>query len=215
MNKAGFPVALLPAVLAGLLMTTQDAFAGCKSEKVKVSINEHGIWLKPDGGAKCLPVVDPAAVNVSFPIELKTPGSYALRDGQVHVRQALAKEVEGAVIDCSDNLEFEESEYTNTGEDDIMVTVIGTDASFGEYICYEIVVDDIGVLDPRAEVDDQFALQGEYLAAELADLIGAFELLIESGLGDPLTGVSLGDFIEANYGMTEEEARRLIQEFQK
>ncbi len=214
MKKARFLVAMLLPVLAGVLMTTQDALAACKSEKVKLSVNEYGLWLKPDGGAKCLPVADPAAVSVSFPIELKTPGSYALRDGQVHVRQALAKEIDGAAIDCSDNLEFEETEYTNTGEDDIIVTVVGTDSAFGEYICYEIVVDDIGMLDPRAEVDDQFTLRGD-LAVELADLIGAFELLIESGLGDPLTGVSLGDFIEANYGMTEEEARRLIGESQE
>ncbi len=200
-------------LLVGLLTALQDADAACKKEKVKLTVNEHGLWLKPDGG-KCMPVADPADFSFTFAIELKTPGAYSLRDGQVHVRQAVAKEVNGVPVDCSSDLEFEESEYTNTGEDDIEVTVVGEGSAIGDSICYEIVVDDIGILDPRATVEDQVSMMGN-LAAELKALLGAFDVLVNSGLGDSLTGVSVDEFLQDNYDMTEDEARALIREFGK
>lgn len=211
MKNARFLAAVMLPVLAGTLLTTQEADAACKVEQVNVRINEHGIWMKPDGGPKCLFVSDLSDVNVSFTIKLKTPGAYALRDGQVHIRQAIEKEENGTAIGCSSDLEFEESEYTNVGENDIEVTVIGEDISEGEFICYEIVVDDIGMLDPRAEVEDQDALRG-HLGAELAELYGAFNLLNESSLGDSLTGQSFDDFVESNYDISAEEAQELIDD---
>jgi len=214
MKKAKFLVAVVLPVLAGMLITTEDVHAACKAEKVKVQITPHGINMTPDDGPKCLFVNDLANVDVSFPIDLKTPGSYELRDGQVHVRRVAIKEAHGASIGCSSNLEFEQSVYTNVGEDDIVVRVLGEDIAEDEFICYEIVVDDIGMLDPRAEVEDQDALLG-HIGGELAELIDAYNLLVGSGLGSSLTSVSLGDFIESNYGMTEAEAYQLIDDYRE
>lgn len=216
MKKEKLPVILLLPVLAGLLMTTQVSYAACSNETVRVKINPHGIWVKPDGGPKCMNVPDPAAVNFEFPIKLNTPG-YSLRDGQVHVRQAAMKEVGGVGIGCSDNLEFEEPEYTNTGEDDIVVTVVtadGKSSSIGDFICYDIIVDDVGTIDPRAEVEDLTIFRLN-LAKEIGELRAAYNLLVNSGLGDSLTGVSLEGFIEESYGLTEEETHQLIKEYRE
>jgi deoxyribodipyrimidine photo-lyase len=61
-------------------------------------------------------------------------------------------------------------------------------------LCYEIVVEDIGTIDPRARVQETFAINGNY-AAELAQLIGAYDVLVDSNMGDALSGQSLDAFI--------------------
>ena len=217
MKKVRLPVILLLPVLAGLLMTTQVSYAACSNETVRVKINPHGIWVKPDGGPKCHECARSRCCKcLEFPIKLITPG-YSLRDGQVHVRQAAMKEVGGVGIGCSDNLEFEEPEYTNTGEDDIVVTVVtadGKSSSIGDFICYDIVVDDVGTIDPRAEVEDLTIFRLN-LAKEIGELRAAYNLLVNSGLGDSLTGVSLEGFIEESYGLTEEETHQLIKEYRE
>jgi hypothetical protein len=202
---------LLLAVIAGPMLLSENASAQqCSSEKVNVKIHKHSIMVKPDGAPKCLYSPNLTNVDVEFPIRLRTPGSYALRDGQVHVRQVEVKEVDGSEIECGTDLQFFEDEYTNTGETDIVVRVVGTDVPEDATLCYEIVVEDIGTIDPRARVKESFALNGNY-QAELARLIGAYDILVDSNMGDSLSGQSLDDFIQDNYDMTEAEARELIQ----
>lgn len=209
MKNVIFPVVSALLLMTGALLPTGDAYAACHTGKVHLTINRHGLWVKPDGEPKCLGVADPSDVEVQFSIKLNTPGTYELRDGQVHVRQAIAKEEDGVSLPCSTDLSFEDNEYTNTGEDDIVVTVLGEDVSIGDVICYEIVVDDIGMLDPRAEVDDQDAVRG-FQTFDIRELINAFDILADSGLTYSLMDVDLGEFIASNYGITEEEANNMI-----
>ena len=147
-----------------------------------------------------VPVADPADFRYKLLIRLQPQGGYTLRDGQVHVRQVSVKEANGAPLECSDELEFEQAEYTNTGDDNIVVIVVGEGSALGEMICYEIIVDDVGMLDPRAEVDDQFSMMGN-LNRERQALAEAYNHLLSTGLGDSLLGVSLDDFIMDGYDM--------------
>ncbi len=180
----------------------------CKAEAVKLKVHRHGLRLTPDGGPKCLDVSDLASVNATFSIGLNAP-QFDLEDGQVHVRRVTEKFFEGEELECGTELDFAQPEYTNVGENDIEVTVVGTNVSVGATICYEIIVDDIGSLDPRARVE-----QAPNLGAfnqELADLIAAFDLLVQSALGEALSSISLDDFLQEHFGVTEADARGRIE----
>ena len=146
-------------------------------------------------------------------IGLKTPGPYQLRDGQVHVRQVPIMVVDGVEMPCGEELEFAEDEYTNVGQIDIVVDVVGADIPEDDVICYEIVVDDIGTLDPRARVEQGNALQVNY--AELSAIIGAYDVLAESALGDALPSGTLDAYTQENYGMTEARARAEVRRYRE
>ena len=208
MNHRSHQLFVLALISFALLLATGESRAACKNESVKLKVNEHGLWLKPDGLPKCLYVDDLAAVDVTFAIDLSTPGSYSLANGQVIVRNAPIKIKNGVEVECSSDLSLD-GDFTNTGEQDILVRVIGTDIDPGAIVCYEIVVEEIGMIDPRAEIIDQGALRTN-LAAELTDLIAAYDLITQSGLGDALLGTSLDDFLEDSYGLSEADARQMV-----
>ncbi len=214
MKNTSLPIPVLIAVLFGTMLFSGTSEAQqCKSEKVTLKINEHALWLKPDGLPKCLFVSDFADVNVTFSIGLKTQGPYQLRDGQVHVRQVPIKVVGNVELPCGEELEFAAAEYTNVGENDIIVNVVGTNVPEGDVICYEIVVDDVGTIDPRARVEQGIAMQVNF--AELSAIINAHDVLAESALGDTVPSGALDAYTQESYGMTEAQAREAVQKYRE
>ncbi|MEO0579713.1 MAG: hypothetical protein AAFZ58_13585, partial [Pseudomonadota bacterium] len=143
---------------------------------------------------------------------LKSPGPYELRSGQVHVRNAVAKEIDGVAINCGQELELED-EYTNVDEDPILITVVGTNVPADDVVCFEIVVDDIGMLDPRARVVDEDALRG-ILDDRIRELVEAYDLLAESDLGVALLTDTLDSFLIENFDITEAKARLRLNALQ-
>lgn len=192
-------------LMSGITLAPEPAFGNCDSEGMKLKIWKRGLKLTPANGPKCLYVADLKDVDTQFTIKLR-PRRVTLENGDVTLTQ-----VSNKTSGCGSNLTLG-GHLSNSGNNDMVVTVKGNDVEDNETVCFEIDVKDIGMLDPRARVREQ-SLSSKNIALELNELLGAHDILIDSDLGAALAGVSLDEFLRDAFDMNEIEARNFIQKY--
>lgn len=210
----------LVLTLVTLLLTSvfvlapESANANCKREAFRLKVFDQGLKITAGGNPTCLSVLDAKNVDTSFKIRLETPqSSFKLTSGQVHVVRVENK------ADCGSNLVIV-GNPSNVDENDMIVSVKGInspDLSIdNEIICFDVIVDGVGTIDPRARVvEENGLLQNQNIANEMDELIGAYETLELSDFGTMLIERSLDEMLIDGFDMSEAEARGLIREHAK
>lgn len=197
--------------LTGLVVPEEaGAQRRCSSDKdFKLRIRDYSLRLSPENRLKCLAVQDYNDFEKTFRIELIPKGEYELRMDSVHVREVDTKFDGADAVECSDNLSFKDPEYSNNDRINyVEVTIVGEDAEKGDAICFDIEVDGVGTLDPRAQVTDEDALLGNRVL-EIRELFDVYEFLLQEELAEPGPEKAFDEYFMDRYEITEDDARNL------
>lgn len=198
-------------VVLPLLLLTDRSFA-CNSSKVNLHLSSSKIHIS--NGLRCVEADDPSAINETMTIKLPSVGNYELQNAQVVVTttdtssnddvEFPVKSSDDASLACDPGIEFS---GTNVGNNDMSVSITGEVTTTGVG-CYDIVIKGLGRLDPRAKIVERNIARG--LKAELTDFFEAVDILQNSAYGPIFDILTLEEFFQSAYGISEEEARQIV-----
>lgn len=212
-NKTACSLATLLA--AALSLGTTQAFAACPAniKKLGIKIHENKLVVTPRKPFNIKPNLfqNGKATIYADVIGLGSNPAYVVKQGQVHVQQRLVKNVNGVDTLCGTSLHFTEPEFTNDPDIDCVTIEIEGDPTDGNEICFDVIVDGIGVMDPRARVTDENALLGS--RAEIQAAIDSIDELRNAEGGPREPNPIYDDYLDDLFGITEAEARAFLEEY--
>lgn len=208
-------ITLAALILTLPLLLCAEASLACGKANVILHLSSSKIHIT--NGLKCIEVADPSApINATMTINLPSAANYPLENGQVNVTTTVpsssdeefpVKSSDDDDLACDPGIEFD---GTNTGNSDMDVAITGEVTTTGVG-CYDVVIGGLGRLDPRAKIVDQNAAIG--IGAELAEVFGSIEVLKNTNYGPMFDILTLEEFFQSAYGISEEEARRLANNY--
>lgn len=213
MNLHTTLAALLLMLPATFMPAEAFACAGGNND-VKLHLSPSRIQVVPPN--RCLYVADEnGPVNMTMNIEVKTHQGIEVAANQVVVSTTAVdlgadfpvKQTESVDDACDPGIQFN---GTYIGGKYIIVEVTGQKTTTGVG-CYDIEIKGLGTLDPRAKIVRQNLSMSP--GQTFAQLLDAIEVL-ENTAYSPLFDIKpIDDFFQAEYGISENEARRLAAQY--
>ena len=211
-------------IAATLLPVGGSAIAACNGNKPElvIRINDHKLVVAPGRAPLSIPPSEFQNQLATFHVKVRAAKDkdgndyYQLQPGQVHLRQVLVKEATNGVAQhCgTNNLFFTEPEFDNSSDVNCIAVQIKGDGNIDDEICFDVIVDGVGTMDPRARVNDEdMRLALRPTIREKLDAVDELRELSVSGDGQQALSPMIEEFFGDYFGMTVAEARQFLEDY--
>lgn len=219
MNKKNIFVIVAAAMYSlGCAMPQTSMAQECVGAKpeFKLKVKRNTIQITPDNKPLSISPDEFADRQATFQIKVidNGGGGFTVEPGDVVVTQVFTKTVGNVPEICTTELHFTEAEFTNELDANcVEVTIESQDDEVpdDEQICFDVMVKNVGTIDPRAQVTDEDSRR-DLLPAMQSRIEEIDELRMDDDQKSTFRPLFDAYFIE-RFGLTEAEARRYADEY--